>query len=157
MDNSNAVNHVHWIKLLILLNRFDSARDNHLVYDDPIHALVLAGDSAEGQSVTPPLSKEKIGSWIYLENASFYDICMTRHGMVVYTGLHYHFVVDQSNLDEGTVSAVDFGHNGEIKNETRFRPFWIDMVLHTLGESTSVKPMEDGVYNMAVPRNYNVQ
>lgn len=157
MDKTNPVNHAHWIKLLLLLNRFDGVHDNHLVYDDPVHCLILAGDSAYSQSVTPPASKEDTWPWIFLENADFDQICMTRHGMVAYTGMGYFFMIDQTNLDEGTISAVNFGRDGKIQNEIRFRPFWIDMVLYTLGESTSVKALQGSYYDMETTPNAGLQ
>lgn len=82
---------------------------------------------------------------------------MTRHGMVAYTGMGYFFMIDQTNLDEGTISAVNFGRDGKIQNEIRFRPFWIDMVLYTLGESTSVKALQGSYYDMETTPNAGLQ
>ncbi|KAJ5290977.1 hypothetical protein N7478_000228 [Penicillium angulare] len=44
-------------------------------------------------------------------------------------------MIDQSNLDEGTMSAVEYGHNGALKEEVRFRPFWIENILIRLSNS----------------------
>lgn len=153
VGQTNPANHVQWIKQLLLLNHFDGVHENPLVGTNPPHHLILARDSADAQSATPPNNKEDIVSWAYLENADFVEILMTRYGQAVFTGGEYHLMIDQSNLDEGTMSAVEYGHNGALKEEVRFRPFWIEDILFRLSES-GFKDLDDssfGWYDMALP------
>lgn len=156
VDQTNPANHVQWIKQLLLLNRFDGVHENPLVGDDPPHHLILAGDSADAQSATTPANKEDVASWAYLENADFGTILMTRYGQAVYKGANsYHLMIDQSNLDEGTMSAVQYGHNGALKEEVRFRPFWIKGILRRLSQSDffELDDVSFGWYVMALPWN----
>lgn len=135
VDPTNPTNHVQWVKQLLLMNRFDGVHENPLVDDDPRHPLILVGDSVNAQSAAPPTNKEDVVSWAYLENADFVEILMTGCGQAVFTGGAYHLMIDQSNLDEGTMSAVQYGHNGALKEEVRFHPFWIQDALFRVYES----------------------
>jgi hypothetical protein len=114
VDPSHSINHVNWIKLLLLFNLFDLARENRLIGDD--HGLVLVGESA-----SPPVDMQDVLRWLCLESASFSRIYMTRSGMVLFNEQTYFFTVDQNNIDQGTISVVTYARNGEVKHEVRER------------------------------------
>ncbi|KAJ5470925.1 hypothetical protein N7530_008282 [Penicillium desertorum] len=69
VDPSHSISHVNWIKLLLLFNLFDLARENRLIGDD--HGLVLVGESA-----SPPVDMQDVLRWLCLESASFTLISM---------------------------------------------------------------------------------
>lgn len=129
MDQSNTVNYIHWIKTLLLCNRFDGAREDFLAGNDPAYYLVLAGES-------PHADIREMVRWSFLENADFDKISMTRSGEVIYTGKGHYIIIDQSNPDEGTISLVDYALNGEIKNEIRTTPYFFRHLLTDLHDLT---------------------
>lgn len=150
MDQTNPGNHVQWIKQLLLLNRFDGWHENFMSQDDPVHHLILAGDSPgdNEQPGNPPVSKEEVIQWMYLENADFSEICMTRQGQAVCITLGHFFMLDQSNLDEGSMSVVRFGHNGTLKDDFRFRPFYMQGIMSSLYEESFEELLERGSMGM---------
>ena len=118
----------------MFLNRFDGAHENVLAEDDPRHPLVFA----EEFSSSPP-EKEDAARWMYLENADFGHISMTRSGTVLYDVSAYYFIVDQKNLEQGLLSIVTYALNGEME-EALVRPYGL---MHLLAFLEGEHPLSD--------------
>lgn len=110
----------------------------------------MAWDSVGRQSATPPVDKNDAARWAFLENANFDSICMTRQGMVLIIERGYFFILDQSNLDEGTISIVEFGPNGEIRNELRHRPYFLSGLLVELFDHTPLGDLLEEGWDIGV-------
>ncbi|RJE18587.1 hypothetical protein PHISCL_09080 [Aspergillus sclerotialis] len=121
------INRAHWIKFLILLNRFDGVRSNFLA-EYGAHPPIFPVYSSSS-----PTEIKDVAKWMYLQNADFFRISMTQDGSVMFhlRGAHY-FIIDQKNLDQGLVSLGTFGTNGEITHETCMRPYNLVHLLPSL-------------------------
>jgi hypothetical protein len=58
--------------------------------------------------------------------------------MVLFNEQTYFFMVDQNNLDEGTISVVTYARNGEVKHEVRPRVYFLRYLLAALGDSEPI-------------------
>ncbi|KAJ5533110.1 hypothetical protein N7494_009662 [Penicillium frequentans] len=110
----------------------------------------MGWDTVGNESITPPADKNDAARWIFLENANFDSICMTRQGMVVVIERGYFIMLDQSNLDDGTISIVEFGPNGKILNELRHRPYFMDGLLVELFDHTPLGDLLDEGWDIGV-------
>ena len=114
-----------------------------MVDDDPSHGLVFAGESS-----APPVDKQNALRWLRLENASFSSVYMTRSGMVLFNEITYFFMLDQNNLDEGTISVVTYARNGEVKHEVRPRAYFLKYLLAALGDSEPLSRLPVGGFDV---------
>ncbi|KAJ6017134.1 hypothetical protein N7451_000513 [Penicillium sp. IBT 35674x] len=71
--------------------------------------------------------------------------------MVVVIELGYFFMLDQSNLHDGTISIVEFGPNGEIRNELRHRPYFMSGLLIELFDHTPLGDLLDEGLDINAP------
>ena len=138
VTQNNPINLSRWTKFLMLLNRFDGARENVLSEDNPRHPLVFAEEISSS-----PLSKEDAARWMYLENADFSHISMTRSGAVLYYMTAYYFIVDQKNLEQGLLSIVTYAPNGEME-EALVRPYGLMHLLAFLEREHPLSELPGG-------------
>lgn len=132
VENDNPINRARWFKLLILVNRFDLVWENPFAWFEPHFPLFFAESIS---SNLPNISSA--ARWIYLENPSFGSVHMTRSGEVIFD-IKDLFIVDQKDLEEGFVSLVKYGYDGELLHHLRVRPWHMSQVLTDLSEGRTI-------------------
>ncbi|KAF7115458.1 hypothetical protein CNMCM5793_002416 [Aspergillus hiratsukae] len=89
------------------------------------------------QSSKPPVAHNPVSSLpdldyslssMFLEQADFRAIQMKRDGTAFFSKPGLWFVIDQSGLDTGRISVVDFKPNGQVANLIRLRPWHLSGV-----------------------------
>ena len=55
---------------------------------------------------------------------------------------------DQSNIDEGSMSIVDYAMNGQLKNEIRTRPYCFNWLSRELGDCTPLDDLASELYDI---------
>ena len=144
VDISSPAKYVHWVKLLLLFNRFDGGDENFLGEDGTSHPLLVGGDLAPVGQV----DLKNAAQWMFLENANFHQFAMTRNGKVLFHDPGYLLVFDQQNIDEGSVSIVDYAMNGQLKNEIRTRPYCFNWLSRELGDCIPLDELESESYDI---------
>ncbi|KAF7178209.1 hypothetical protein CNMCM7691_006881 [Aspergillus felis] len=68
-------------------------------------------------------------SSMFLEQADFQAIQMKRDGTAFFSRTGIWFVIDQSALDTGRISVVDFKSNERVASRTQLRPWYLAELL----------------------------
>lgn len=90
---------------------------------------------------------------MFLEQADFRAIQMKRDRTAFFSKTGIWFVIDQSGLDTGRISVVDFKPNGAVANLTHLRP-WHLTGLVILSEGLGW-PLRAIIDENRVPQAYN--
>ncbi|KAF4766712.1 hypothetical protein HAV15_011009 [Penicillium sp. str.  len=142
VGTDNPANRARWIKLLILMNRFDLAWENPFAMHESDHQIFCA------ESISPNLPDIASASrWLYLENPAFGFVHMTRSGEVVFD-IGDLFVIDQHDLQNGFVSLVKYGVNGEPVHQLKVRPWNMPAVMRELGMRCTIDGQIDSLRSM---------